>query len=650
MKIKTTATILLALLTISLLGLATISKPALSTPDTIQVSPSESIQAAINAASLGDTILVAAGTYNENVVVNKTVTLRGSGQGATFIRAVDTSRAAIEIKSNNANISEFTIQRGIVGVSLFGYNASIISNNTIISNSNQGIYLQLSHNNIIANNTISLNKFEGVFLENSTSNVISHNNITQNANVGIDLVYSSQNQISNNTISFHLNATLHNQGIWLESSNNNTVRSNIISSNAYDIDMFLSDNNTIVRNIISGSQYGISLDESQNNAAHHNNFLYNKRQVSSFKSSNHWDNGTQGNYWTDYTGTDANSDGIGDTPYLITEDNPDRFPLMKPLGIIIDNTPPTTTNDYDGSWHTADFVINLTAYDDISGIKATYYRINGVSAISNVSARGQPVINTESANNTLEYWSIDGFSNEEKPHHNLTDIKLDKTPPSGSIQIGDGEAYTASLPVTLHLSATDLLSGITQMRFGDNGTSWSIWESYNTSKVWNLPSGDGLKSVYVEYKDRAGEVSLSYSDTTILDTVAPVVSITSPLNGSEIRLSNAIIKWNGTDAGSGIGHFEIQLDQEAMINVGNNMTQAFDGLGDGSHIVYVKAVDKIGRTTETSVTFVVNTSPIGGVGYLEEAIIIVVVAVAIGAIVCIVYLRRKRQLKPKNSV
>jgi parallel beta-helix repeat protein len=360
----------------------------------------------------------------------------------------------------------------------------------------------------------------------------------------------------------------------MESSNNNTVRSNIISNNAYGIDMFLSDNNTIVRNIISGSQYGISLDESKNNTAHHNNFLYNKRQVDSFQSSDTWDNGTQGNYWTDYTGTDANSDGIGDTPYLIPGDNPDRFPLMKPWGIIIDNTQPTTTNDYDGSWHTADFAINLTAYDDISSVKATCYKINGASAISNVSANGQPGINTEGANNTLEYWSIDGLSNEEKPHHNLTDIKLDKTPPSGSILINNGEAYTTSLPVTLNLSATDPLSGMAQMRFSSNGTSWSIWENYNTSKAWNLTSGDGLKSVYVEYRDKAGAVSQPYSATIILDTVAPTVSITSPPSGSEVKSSNVIIQWNGTDAGSGIDHFEIQLDHDTMINVGDSVTTA----------------------------------------------------------------------------
>lgn len=50
--------------------------------------------------------------------------------------------------------------------------------------------------------------------------------------------------------------------------------------------------------------------------------------VSQLLSVNIWDNGTTGNYWSNYNGTDNNGDGIGDTPYVIDHNNQDNYPLM----------------------------------------------------------------------------------------------------------------------------------------------------------------------------------------------------------------------------------------------------------------------------------------------------------------------------------
>ena len=46
-----------------------------------------------------------------------------------------------------------------------------------------------------------------------------------------------------------------------------------------------------------------------------------------------WDKGEVGNYWSNYNGTDANSDGIGDTPYIIDANNIDHYPMMKPVAV-----------------------------------------------------------------------------------------------------------------------------------------------------------------------------------------------------------------------------------------------------------------------------------------------------------------------------
>jgi PKD repeat protein len=192
-----------------------------------------------------------------------------------------------------------------------------------------------------------------------------------------------------------------------------------------------------------------------------------------------------------------------------------------------DSAPPTTLREYDGLWHAADFTINLTASDDLSGVAETYYRINDGPPKS-VGANGQPFIATEDANNTLEYWSPDNVGNEELPHNILTGIKLDKTAPTGSILINGGADYSTSPRAGYTLSATDSTSDVADMRLSFDNVTYTDWEAYATYKLWILPwqGVEGLKTVYAQFRDNAGLVS-TYSDTIILDMTGPVIEIPS---------------------------------------------------------------------------------------------------------------------------
>lgn len=81
--------------------------------------------------------------------------------------------------------------------------------------------------------------------------------------------------------------------------------------------------------MISHNRIGISVQmSSNNNRIFHNNFINNIESPRSVDSINSWDNGVEGNYWRDYSGTDENYDGIGDTPYSIEENSQDEYPLM----------------------------------------------------------------------------------------------------------------------------------------------------------------------------------------------------------------------------------------------------------------------------------------------------------------------------------
>ncbi len=97
-----------------------------------------------------------------------------------------------------------------------------------------------------------------------------------------------------------------------------------------------------------------------NNTIYHNNFVSNYiRFPPDVDTVNSWDNGEEGNYWSDYNGTDTDGDGIGNTPYIIDENNQDRYPLMNPVALEFPNE--ETLSD-DSSWRTSlNIALFLTA-------------------------------------------------------------------------------------------------------------------------------------------------------------------------------------------------------------------------------------------------------------------------------------------------
>jgi hypothetical protein len=184
---------------------------------------------------------------------------------------------------------------------------------------------------------------------------------------------------------------------------------------------------------------------------------------------------------------------------------------------ILDNSPPTTSNNYVDAWHTADFIVTLTASDSGCGVNTIYYRIND-GTVKSTATDGQPTITFESATDKIEYWGIDNLGNQAA-HTIISVIRLDKTAPTGSIVINGGADSTSSTAATLTLTVNDATSGVAQVRYSDDGT-WDTeqWVASSATKDWTLPSGDGTKTVYFQIKDNAGLISQTYSDSIILNT------------------------------------------------------------------------------------------------------------------------------------
>jgi parallel beta-helix repeat protein len=353
-------------------------QPVWAASQTITVPDDYStIQEAINQASVGDTVYVKSGTYYENIVVNKTVSLLGENREATLLCA-NGNGSVVRVVADNATISGFTIRNAVLsmvgegfnGVTVESSNNSII-NNIITENAYHGLQLNNSNGNTIRDNVVFLNHWCGIVLKNSDRNVICGNNVTQNlkANNGIGILLqdgSDFNAIENNTVAkndgglgFMVSSSpsgscdnwirnnsifenLHDGIFMYDFCQRNRIEFNTVTRNGGGVHLSNSDRNVIVANNISLNTYGgIGFEHSQCNVFFHNNLVGNTLQVWYFSSDNVWDNGypSGGNYWSDYIGADTKSgpsqtaggsDGIGDTPHTFLVGYQDRYPLIAP--------------------------------------------------------------------------------------------------------------------------------------------------------------------------------------------------------------------------------------------------------------------------------------------------------------------------------
>jgi hypothetical protein len=125
----------------------------------------------------------------------------------------------------------------------------------------------------------------------------------------------------------------------------------------------------------------------------------------------------------------------------------------------------------------------------------------------------------------------------------------DKTPPTGTITINSGANYTNSSAVTLTLSCTDTRSGCSKMKFRNDKTTWSAPKAYSKEKSWRLSAGNGTKTVYVKFKDYAGNWSRAYSDTIVLDKRPPTTTASPP--GRTYGTARSVSLTCNDSAGSG---------------------------------------------------------------------------------------------------
>jgi len=502
------------------------------------------------------------------------------------------------VNSSNIVIENLTLSNNIVGIVLANSQNIRMKNLNISYIWDSAIALALgSCDNIITNNELTLSNF-GVFLSSISPFLTENNTILNNDITGF-------------------------KGIWLRRSDYNNIFNNYISYGEYGVRLELSSKNTFSGNNVTNNSVAIFLGDSSNNRFHHNNFLNNTKQVYTFDSVNIWDNDypSGGNYWSDYSGVDEKngpnqdqlgSEGIGDTPYVIDANNRDRYPLMNPWTQPADTTPPVTTIALSGvlgdnDWFTSEVTVTLSATDDTQ-VDKTEYSFDNATWITCTT----PFTITNEGSTIVYYNSTDKAGNPETTKTKT--IKIDKTIPSGAITINNDAAYATSTLVTLTLTTADTTSGVYGVRFSNDGV-WDneTWENPSLTKTWKLISGDGPKTVYYQIKDNAGMVSITYSDTLILDTISPTANAGNDQTVSE----DTLVAFDGSASQdlNGIQSYTWTFtDVTSQTLTGKNPTYTF--ATPGTYTITLKVTDPAGNSAADTViiTILDITKPIANAG------------------------------------
>ena len=318
--------------------------PASAGEITVGTGQYTTIQAAVNAAQPGDTILIPPGTYSENVLVNKSLIIKSSGGAATTtVKAAVPSSDVFLLSGSGIRVEGLTLTGGRAGVEFSGASQSSVTdiiahdneyavliehaaNNKVsasnLSNNGYGIYLDGSSGNTFSGNVATYEKGngnalgDGIYMRESNSNAIVQNVLSNNHVYGISLLSSSNNVLSNNSI----NANEEFAVRLRDDSNNNTFTFNTFSGNAKlaVYSGYSSGNRFYLNNFVNNPATIASPEGNLVNSTEKYTYTYNGGTYSSYV----------GNYYSDYKGADSDGNGIGDSPSTTG----DTYPLIHPIG------------------------------------------------------------------------------------------------------------------------------------------------------------------------------------------------------------------------------------------------------------------------------------------------------------------------------
>jgi len=178
-------------------------------------------------------------------------------------------------------------------------------------------------------------------------------------------------------------------------------------------------------------------------------------------------------------------------------------------------------------------------------------------------------------------------------------VVQESVPPTGSVLVEGGAARTNNPNVLLDLTWDDGDgAGVGGMRFSNNGATWSAWQKPAPTKAWALDPGDGVKTVRAQFRDKAGNVSVRYTDTILLDQTPPDGAIVINNGAPTTDTLDVVLNLFWVDHGSGVSRMRLSgngytwTPWEAAVS-----SKAWTLPGWGYRTVRVQYLDRAGNVS-----------------------------------------------------
>ena len=177
---------------------------------------------------------------------------------------------------------------------------------------------------------------------------------------------------------------------------------------------------------------------------------------------------------------------------------------------------------------------------------------------------------------------------------------------TGSLVLNGGAAYANKTAATAALSASSDGVAPTQRQFSWNGTIFNAWEAYSATRTVTLPTGDGVKTLYVKYQDAVGNISGVYSDSITLDQTIPTGTVVINGGASAASSLNVTLTLSASDALSGVTKMQFSQDNATWSALEAYATsKAYTLAGTGTQSVYVRFQDGAGNLSSVASSSIV---------------------------------------------